>query len=90
MLRQAQHERASGCGTVPSTHPEPVEGRAESLPQRALNNEAEENWVWNEFSRYGGADRRLWGGIGDAASEGTWVWSSGQPVQPRRLRGTQR
>jgi hypothetical protein len=35
MLRQAQHERESPCRTMLSAHPEPVEGRADSLFQRA-------------------------------------------------------
>ena len=37
MLRQAQHERENACGARLSAHPEPVEGRAESLFQRAAN-----------------------------------------------------
>ena len=37
MLRQAQHERENACGARLSAHPEPVEGRAESLFQRAVN-----------------------------------------------------
>jgi uncharacterized protein YciI len=36
MLRQAQHERENACGARLSAHPEPVEGRAESLFQRAV------------------------------------------------------
>jgi len=35
MLRRAQHERENACGARLSAHPEPVEGRAESLFQRA-------------------------------------------------------
>jgi len=36
ILRRAQHERESPCGTGLSAHPEPVEGRAESHFQQAV------------------------------------------------------
>ena len=45
-----------------------------------INDDAEERWVWETFSRYGGVDRGLWIGFTDAAAEGTWMWSSGEPV----------
>ena len=45
-----------------------------------INDEAENNWVFKTFARYGGLDRELWIGLNDAATEGTFVWSSSEPV----------
>jgi len=45
-----------------------------------INDEAENAWVWEQFWSFGGVDRLCWIGFSDAASEGTWVWSSGEPV----------
>jgi len=45
-----------------------------------INDKAEQNWVWETFSRYDGAERSLWIGLSDAASEGRFTWSSGEPV----------
>jgi hypothetical protein len=41
-----------------------------------INNDAEEAWLRNTF----GFETRYWIGFTDAASEGTWVWSSGEPA----------
>ncbi len=42
---------------------------------------AEENdWIYSEVIRAGGAIRRGWIGLNDVAEEGTFVWSSGEPV----------
>ena len=62
-----------------------------------INDEAENNWVWSEFSSFGGVDRNIWIGLTDAASEGTFVWTSGEPLtyshwrfdQPDNFGGTE-
>jgi hypothetical protein len=41
-----------------------------------INDAAEEAWLRAVF----GGQTRYWIGFNDAASEGTWVWSSGEPV----------
>ncbi len=46
----------------------------------AIANEAENNYVYNSFSAFGGTNRLLWIGFNDVASEGHFVWSSGEPV----------
>lgn len=40
-----------------------------------INNAAEETWLINNFG-----STVYWIGLNDAASEGTWVWSSGESV----------
>ena len=45
-----------------------------------INDEAENAWVWGQFSRFGREDRNLLIGLNDAAVEGTFVWTSGEPV----------
>ena len=45
-----------------------------------INNQAEQDWVFSMFASFGGVDRNLWIGLNDAANEGTFVWSSGEPV----------
>jgi len=45
-----------------------------------INDEAEEDWVWAQFSAYGGVERGLWNGLTDTSSESMWVWASGEPV----------
>jgi len=41
-----------------------------------INDAAEEAWLRSNF----GSQSRYWIGFTDAAQEGTWVWSSGEPV----------
>lgn len=45
-----------------------------------IRSQAEQDWVFNTLSSYGGMDRLLWIGLNDVAKEGTFVWSSGEPV----------
>lgn len=45
-----------------------------------INDAAENAWIFNTFSTYGGIERPLWIGLNDSAQEGNWVWVSGQPV----------
>jgi hypothetical protein len=47
----------------------------------ATINDSEENeWVRANMANFGGQDRRVWIGFNDVASEGSFVWTSGQPV----------
>lgn len=45
-----------------------------------INDQAEQDFVWTQFGQFGGVDRHLWIGLSDAAIEGTYVWSSGEPL----------
>jgi hypothetical protein len=45
-----------------------------------INDAAEQAWVFSTFGSYGGNHRSLWIGLSDAASEGTFVWASGEAV----------
>jgi hypothetical protein len=45
-----------------------------------VNDAAENSWIYSTFTRFGEVDRTLWIGLNDAAKEGTFVWSSGEPV----------
>ena len=45
-----------------------------------INDAAENTWVFSTFGAYGGQDRLFWIGLNDVAAEGTFVWSSGEPV----------
>jgi Lectin C-type domain len=61
-----------------------------------INDSAENDWVASTFSVYNGIIRALWIGLSDRPEEGTFVWSSGDPVtftaweeaQPDDLGGT--
>jgi hypothetical protein len=43
-----------------------------------INNQTEQNWVFNTLAAYGGVGRLLWIGFNDVANEGTFRWSSGE------------
>jgi hypothetical protein len=45
-----------------------------------INDAAEQNWVFSTFGTFGGIDRSLWIGLTDQAQEGTFVWTSGEPL----------
>jgi len=45
-----------------------------------INDAAENQWVYDTFANFGSTDRNLWIGFDDVASEGSFVWSSGEPV----------
>jgi hypothetical protein len=45
-----------------------------------INDAAEQAWVFDTFSSYGGTSRLLWIGLTDAGAEGTFRWVSGEPV----------
>jgi uncharacterized delta-60 repeat protein/uncharacterized repeat protein (TIGR01451 family) len=45
-----------------------------------INDAAEDTFVFDTFAGYGGIPRQLWIGLNDEAIEGTFVWSSGEPV----------
>jgi len=45
-----------------------------------VRNQAENNWIYTQFSQFGGVSRGLWIGLNDAAQEGDFVWASGEPV----------
>jgi len=44
-----------------------------------VNDAAENTFLVSTFSNFGGVTRALWTGLNDAAHEGTFVWSSGDP-----------
>ena len=45
-----------------------------------IRSQAEQTWVFNTLSGYGGVNRLLWIGLNDVATEGRFVWSSGAAV----------
>src|SRR6185436_414122 len=44
-----------------------------------IRNQAEQDWVFQTFSSYGGVQRYLWIGLNDAAAEGFFRWASDEP-----------
>jgi len=42
-----------------------------------VNDEAEQNWIFNTLGAFGGAPRYLWIGLSDEQVEGTFVWADG-------------
>jgi hypothetical protein len=58
------------------------EAMAESLggTLAIIDKQAENDWIYGTFGKFGGLLRNLWIGCSDAAVEGTWVWVSGQPL----------
>lgn len=59
-----------------------AEAKAKSLGGHlvTINNKAENDWVHSTFNKFGGYFREIWLGLNDAASEGVFAWSSGEPV----------
>jgi hypothetical protein len=45
-----------------------------------INDASEDSWVYNTFATMGSPSRTLWIGLNDVASEGTFVWASGEAV----------
>jgi hypothetical protein len=45
-----------------------------------INDQAENDWIFNTFSTFGNIDRALWIGLTDQSNEGTFSWASGEPV----------
>ena len=45
-----------------------------------INDAAENQWVFTNFSTVAGTNRNLWIGLADAQQSGQFVWISGQPV----------
>jgi hypothetical protein len=45
-----------------------------------MNDAAENQFVCATFATFGGVDRPLWIGLTDQAEEGTYVWTSGEPI----------
>ena len=45
-----------------------------------VNDAAENDWLLSAFSNFGGQPRALWTGLTDAAREGVFTWSSGEPL----------
>jgi hypothetical protein len=48
-----------------------------------VNDDAEQNWIFNTFGAFGGAPRFLWIGLSDEQVEGTFVWADGDSSQYR-------
>ncbi len=44
-----------------------------------VRNAVENQFIFDAFAHYGGVERALWIGLNDAATEGTYVWTSGEP-----------
>ncbi len=44
-----------------------------------IANAAENEWVRANLANYGGTARKVWIGLGDVATEGTFVWVDGEP-----------
>jgi hypothetical protein len=42
-----------------------------------INDEAEQNWIYDTFASFGGVPRYLWIGLSDEQVEGTFVWADG-------------
>ena len=45
-----------------------------------INDVDEQSWVFAQFAGYNNANYSLWIALNDAASEGDFVWSSGEPI----------
>jgi hypothetical protein len=45
-----------------------------------IDDAAEDSFIFDTFSTFGGQNRNLWIGLNDQASEGVFEWASGDPV----------
>jgi hypothetical protein len=45
-----------------------------------INDAAEQSFVYNTFSTYGGTNHNLWIGLSDPSNTGNYAWSSGAPI----------
>lgn len=62
-----------------------------------INDQAENDWVWDTFASFGGVSKTLWTGYHRLVSGGPFVWSSGetpgfenwQPGEPNNARGNE-
>jgi hypothetical protein len=63
-----------------------AEEMAESLggTLAIINDETENQWVFETFSQYGGVERGLWIGLTDQAIEGQFCWVDGTPLSFQR------
>lgn len=52
-----------------------------------INDEAENQFIYDTFTSNGKVDRGLWIGLNDAAVEGTFVWAGGEPVTFTKFKG---
>jgi hypothetical protein len=57
-----------------------TEARALGGDLVTINDAAENQWVFNTFSSFGGINRLLWIGLNDLGSAGNFHWTSDQPV----------
>lgn len=57
-----------------------AEGIAVSLGGHlaTVRNTAENSWIYNTFSSFGGVERYLWIGLNDVVQEGAYAWTSGE------------